>query len=120
MTCDDIAAELVAYQFNVVDGAAREQIEAHLVQCPTCVRAFVALKRSIETSEGVPGPSRRVRPRLREAVARELGVGEPRWAWWERPLAVALAASVVLVAGMTTRILTSIPGSPPHAMMEHH
>jgi hypothetical protein len=48
-------------------------------------------------------------------VARELGI-EAKRAWWERPLAVALAASVVWVAGATLHALTAPVGSPPHAL----
>jgi anti-sigma factor RsiW len=117
-TCDRIEPELAAYHFNVVDDDVREQIEAHLVECPACVRAFVALKRSIETSSDVPSPSKGVRPKLRDAVARELGLREAKWSWWERPLAIALAASVVLAAGMTTHALTSAPASPPYGVAQ--
>ena len=118
MTCSSIEPELIGYHFNLVEGPARERIEAHLVECPDCVRAFVALKRALETSEDVPPPSHAARARLRLAVARELGVGEPSWSWWERPFAIALAASAVLVAGATTRALTTRAASAPYAISE--
>ncbi len=117
MTCEAIERELVGYHFNVLGEAARVAVETHLPGCPACTRAFVALKRGIETAEDVPSPPASTRARVRDAVARELGLAEPRWSWWERPLALALAASVVLVAGMTTHALISAEGGPPVELM---
>jgi len=116
MTCDAIEPELVAYHFNVLDEDTRTRVEVHLVECSTCIRTFVALKRSIETSEDVPAPSRLARSRVRSAVAKELGLEPWRWSWWERPLAIALAASVVLAAGVTTHALTTGAGAPPYSL----
>jgi len=115
MTCDLVQPELVAYHFNVLEDDARRGVEEHLVGCPACVRRLVALKRSIETSDDVPWPSKGSRRALRDAVASELGVADVPWSWWQRPLALALAASVVLAAGTTTRALMSVPGSAPYA-----
>ena len=116
MTCNEIEHQLVGYHFNALSGDVRHAVEAHLVECPDCVRAFVELKRAIETSEDSPRPSDAARQRLRSAVARELGVTTTRWAWWERPLALAVAVTVVLAAGASTRALVSEPASPPHAL----
>lgn len=113
MTCREIEAELVGYHFDTLGEAMRGRVEAHLTRCPACVRAFVEIKRAIETSDEAPRPSSIARARLRRAVEVELGVG---WRWWERPFAIALAASVVLVAGVTTHALTTAPGSAPYAL----
>jgi anti-sigma factor RsiW len=123
MTCAQIEPELVAYHFGLVSDDTRELVEVHLASCSACLRAFLELKRAIETNQGDPPPSKAARARLRSAVAAELGVRTPaevesRRRWWERPLAVAIAASVVLVAGATTRALTSGPGSPPYALSQ--
>ncbi len=118
MSCAEIEQELVGYHFNTLPQDVRRRVEAHLPECDACVRAFVELKRDIETGEEAPRPSEAARLRLRRAVARELGVEAPRWRWWERPAAIAFAASVVLAAGMTTRLLTSRPGAPPHAITD--
>ena len=128
MTCTEIERELVGYQFGTLDDEQRRCVEEHLVACAACVRAFVELKRAIETSEEAPAPSPAARAKLRRAVARELGDGyaaggtsrtravEVR-SWWERPLAIALAASVVMIAGATMHALTSTTdGSPPYAL----
>jgi hypothetical protein len=118
MMCAEVEHELVAYHFNALDDDARCGVEAHLCECAGCVRAYVELKRAVETSEDAPPVSGTTRERLRRAVARELGLDDRTWSWWERPLALAVAASVVLAAGMTTRALASRPGAPPHALSE--
>ncbi len=115
MSCSEIEPDLVGYHFGALDEDARRRVEEHLVSCADCVRAFVETKRAIETSEEAPAPSDMARARLRRAVARELGVGLER-TWWERPVAIALAASVVLVAGATMHALTTAEGAPPYAL----
>lgn len=112
---EHVERELATYHFGLMTGEERRAIEAHLLECSECLRSFFELKRGIETAEGEPAPSARSRARLRRAVAAELGVERPR-AWWERPLALAVAAAVVLAAGPATRALTSGPGAPPHAL----
>lgn len=115
MTCTEIEPELVGYHFGTLDDEQRRRVEEHLVECSACVRAFVELKRAIETSEEAPAPSPAARAKLRRAVARELD-GVER-SWWERPLAIALAASVVMIAGATMHALTSATdGAAPYAL----
>jgi hypothetical protein len=114
MTCEKIEASLVAYHFGwIEDAAGREAVESHLVSCADCVRAFVATKRAIETSEARPSDA--ARAKLRRAVAREIAPVVVR-KWWERPVAFAVAATIVLAASATTRALTSGPGAPPYAI----
>jgi anti-sigma factor RsiW len=131
VTCTDVEPELVAYHFGLLEDDARTVVEEHLVSCGACLRAFIELKRAVETgaADG-PLPSNAARARLRRAVATELGVATEAGAhdksamaaakrrWWERPVAFAVAASLVLVAGRTTHALTSGPASPPYAMSE--
>jgi len=141
MTCDEIERELVGYHFATLEDAPsdsrrpassgsvdRRRVEEHLVSCAACVRAFVEIKRAIETSEEAPAPSPAARAKLRHAVARELDGAaadgkspttkraDVRRTWWERPLAIALAASVVLVSGAAMHALTQTSGSPPYAL----
>ncbi len=116
MSCVEVERELVGYHFNALDDEARSEVEAHLALCAACVREYLTLKRAVETGEDAPAPSEAARQRLRRAVARELGLGATRWAWWERPLAFAVAASIVLVAGATTRALDASAGAAPHAL----
>jgi anti-sigma factor RsiW len=118
MTCETIEPQLVAYHFAALEDAERASVEGHLVGCAACVRAFVEVKRAIETAEAAPRPSDAARARLRRAVARELGVDVPRRSWWERPLAFALAACMVLAAGATTRAVVTRAGGPPLALTD--
>jgi hypothetical protein len=106
--CDDLRHELVAFHFG--ESERRADIEAHLPGCSGCVAAFLAIKRGIETGEAGPRPSDIARARLRESVARALGVGPRRW--WERPAAFAFAASAVLAAMFAMHALTAAPDRP--------
>jgi hypothetical protein len=122
MSCHDIQQELVGYHFGMMEGGAtRRQLEDHLVTCQDCTKAFVAIKRDIETAESGPRPSPAMRQRLRLAVARELGIVAPRptgWSWWERPLAFGFAGVAVFLAVFALSVLGSSPGSMPHAMAD--
>jgi anti-sigma factor RsiW len=118
MSCKQVEPELIAYHFGLVSDDTRREIDSHLVGCGACLRAFLDVKRSIETSEEAPRPSKAARARLRRSVENELHP-RPKWSWWERPLAFAAAACAVLTASATTRALTSGPGSPPYATSDH-
>jgi anti-sigma factor RsiW len=114
MTCTQVEPELVAYHFGLVEGDARTAIEEHLASCGACLRAFMDIKRAIETSEDAPAPSQTSRARLRRAVANE--VAPPGRRRWELPVAFAAAAALVFVARATTHGLTSAPATPPYGM----
>ena len=116
MDCEMTKSELVAYLFGIVENGARTGVEQHLLGCSSCLRDFIALKRAAETAEAEP--SRGARERLRSAVADELKSRAPRssWSWWERPLAVALAGLMVVMAMVFVRRIAESPGAPPRAM----
>jgi anti-sigma factor RsiW len=122
MTCEKVEPELVGYHFGLLPDDLRLAVETHLVSCPECLRGFIEMKRAIEIGEeDGPAPSEAAHARLRLAVAAELGVEaamspgrKPRR--WERPVALAIAASFVLLANRATIAMTSGPGSPPHAI----
>lgn len=112
MTCDEVQAEVVGFQLGVLEGAARDAVEAHLPTCPECVRAFLTVKRGVELAEEAPAPSELTGRRVRAAVARELGLSpRPRWG---APLAWAVAASVVVLAVSAVGHLAHDEGSAPH------
>ncbi|MGC4117634.1 MAG: zf-HC2 domain-containing protein [Myxococcales bacterium] len=108
MDCQLIRGELVAYHFGSVEERTRDQVEAHLLECPGCLKGYLALKREIETAQAGPAPSQSARDRLRRAVAQEVGkkraaaVEAANPGWWRRPLAfgfaAASAAAVMLLA----------------------
>lgn len=115
MSCAQVQAELVAFHFGLAEGEPRAALEAHLASCPECLGAFLAVKRDVETAEAAPLPSPARRARVREAVARELGLAAAprRWSWWERPLAFAWAGLTVLLAVLAVQAIAASPGVPP-------
>ncbi len=118
MNCYDASAALVALHFGTIDGGERDAIEAHLRGCSACVNDYLALKRAIEASEECAPPSEVSRAKLRRSVERELRRPAPRWRWWERPVATALAAASVIVGLRLVSALSMSEGSAPHAVRD--
>ena len=118
MDCEMTKSELVAYLFGVIERDTRTGVEEHLLGCSSCLSEFIALKRAAETADAEP--SRGARERLRHAVADELKSRAPRssWSWWERPLAVALAGLMVVMAMAFVRRIAESPGAPPRTMSQ--
>jgi predicted anti-sigma-YlaC factor YlaD len=107
---------LVAYHFGVVEGATRECLEEHLLECRACLGSFLALKRDIElsaSSEAVP--SARARARLRETVAKAVERQAPRKAssWWETALSFGFAGAAVTCAFVITAHIATGGGARP-------
>ena len=115
MDCEMTQSELVAYLFGVIEDRTRADVEQHLLDCSSCLREFIALKRAAETADDAP--SAVAKDRLRRDVAGELRrASHASWSWWERPLAVALAGLMVVMAMMFVRRIAASPGAPPHTM----
>ena len=85
----------MTWHLSELHGPGRDTLEAHLGACLACVGAAIELKRALDSEDG-PLPSAPAAARLR-AAAVELSVG-PVGAWWERPVAFAVAAASVAVA----------------------
>jgi hypothetical protein len=103
MDCTLTQRELVRFHFGVLDGSERDELEAHLASCSSCLGAFFASKRTIE---GAERPSASARTRLRAAVAAELAThARADRAWWQPPLAVAMAVAAMLLAIATVESL---------------
>jgi anti-sigma factor RsiW len=112
MDCELIRVDLVGFHFGDLEDEPRKKVEAHLLSCSACLQAFLALKRSVETTEA--RPSAAALARLRAAVAQKVAPPQPAvWSWWQRPLAVAVAAAAVLFAASTVGALASGPGVAP-------
>jgi anti-sigma factor RsiW len=116
MTCADVLPDLPAYHLGLLAADARPAFEAHLVGCPACIRAFVDLKRSLELGEAGPRPSAALHGRLRASLAAELAAPVRTWRWWERPLALTVAAAATLIAFATVAQLHVRPAAPPHSL----
>jgi anti-sigma factor RsiW len=113
MSCETMTADLVGYHFGSLEPGARDAVEAHLASCASCVRAFIALKRDVELAESAPGPSASARARLRAEAAALLAPPAPRWAWWERPLALSLAGAAVLFGVFFVGSVATQPARAP-------
>ena len=123
MSCTQVEPELVAFHFGSVTEELRLEMEAHLIACPDCLAAYLAIKREVETAGADQVPSAAVRERLRSAVACELGLVEPvsrKWSWWERPLAFGFATAALIAAVLVLRLLAASPGSPPRTLTPGH
>ncbi len=115
MTCERVRPELTGFHFGAVEGDDRREVEAHLVACRACLEEYFELKRAVEGADLEDGPSPASRARLRRAVADTLR-RERAWAWWERPLAVGLAAASVALALGAVHAVATTSGAAPHAV----
>jgi len=113
MDCDVIGVELIGFHFGDLEDEPRRRVEAHLLGCRSCLQAFIALKRTVETADAKPSDA--ARSRLRAAVASQLETQRPSWSWWQRPLAVAIAATAIMFAASTASMLAASPGGAPYA-----
>jgi anti-sigma factor RsiW len=121
MSCDRFREDLVSFLFATLATEERDALESHLGRCGECVRELLTLKRAMDAADdgaAAPGPSAASRERLRQAIAVELGVTPVTRRRWERPLALAIAACVVLGAGLTaSRIVAGVGGPPRGAVV---
>jgi short subunit dehydrogenase-like uncharacterized protein len=111
MDCAVIQGDLLAYHFAVAAAEERARIEAHLLECTTCLRAYLALKAHVErTDEAGKGPSEESRLRLRAAVEERFRPtpGRRLRRWLARPIpryqSLAVAAAVILVAALAPAV----------------
>lgn len=113
MTCAATQAQLVGFHFGALEARERAAVEAHLVGCRECLSAFLTLKRDVEGGAEEVAPPATLRLRVRASVAKELGLVASPPVWWQRPLAVGLAAAAVVVGVMTVQLVSHAPGRPP-------
>lgn len=118
MDCPLSDAELTCYHLGAIDDDARDAIEAHLVACATCLRAFLATKRAVERPIK---PRDEIRRRLRadvEATFRPSAAARMRRAL-ARPIplyqSLAVAACLALAFGLGPSVTRKSPAPPAHA-----
>jgi len=110
-----LAPELVRFHLGGSDDAEHARVDAHLMECPTCLAAFLALKRRFDfAAAGEERPSAAARDRLRTQVRRRLAPRAPAPRWLA--LGAGLAAAAALWAMWVSRTEPR-PGSksPTHA-----
>jgi anti-sigma factor RsiW len=110
-----IQGELFPYTFGTSSPEERDQIDAHLLGCRDCLRAYLRLKHHVERGASLDArPGDAIRRRVRDDVA---AVVRPRGAarvrrWLRRPiplyqgLAVAAVAAGIALAGPWLREAT--------------
>ena len=121
MNCGTMHVELVGFHFGVIAEDLRAEVEAHLLSCGRCLREYLSLKRTVELGEGEARPAPAVKARLRQAIAKELGVRQPHlggWSWWERPFAFGFAGAAVLFALLAVHLVATGAATPPHGLSD--
>jgi hypothetical protein len=116
MDCSLIQGDLIAYQFAVASDAERARVEAHLVECTVCLRAYLALKAHVDGGGSQAQPSEESRLRLRAAVADRFRPTPARRVrrWLARPIplyqGIAVAAVVLLGATLGPIVANRLGG----------
>lgn len=123
MDCARVAEHLVAYHLANVTEDEREAVEAHLVDCSSCLKTYLALKRAADRAEHAR-PRPEVKARLRAEVARTFPSKRAprvtgallfrRIPLYQGVALAALAAAIALVAPAVLHRAqwTSHPGTP--------
>jgi anti-sigma factor RsiW len=96
MDCAGVAQHLVSYHLGSASDSEREAVEAHLVDCHACVKAYLAVKRAADRAE-LERPSPAVRERLRASVA----------AAFPRPTKIVFARKIPLYQGVALAALAA-------------
>jgi predicted anti-sigma-YlaC factor YlaD len=122
MDCRLIQPELVRFHFGDAEEEVRAPVEEHLLGCAACLKAYLSLKREIETSpERGEAPSMMAKARLRKAVAAELASrrlpATRRIAWGT---AVAAAAATLLMVFAVRAIEPSLHRNHSPSPDAHH
>jgi hypothetical protein len=116
MDCKVASDALVACLLATAGDAERADVEAHLVECASCVREYFALKRNLERAGEADRPSAAARARLRDEVARTFAPKAPSRArrWLRRPIPLyqgALAAAFAVVLAFVAPSLLRARGA---------
>lgn len=109
--CAEVRTALGVYVLGAIEPAERSRVEAHLSGCPACRDDLASLaglpallsrvsEPQIEHVAGAPGE-------LLESLLAKAAANRPRPRRWAP---YALAASVVLIAGVLLGVLLGIPG----------
>jgi anti-sigma factor RsiW len=129
MDCGLTKGELLPYALGTSSDEERARIDAHLLECTGCLRAYLRLKNQVERG-AAPGarPSDEVRRRIRAdvaAIVRPRGVGRVR-AWLARPIPMyqglavaALAAAVAMMAPQAIESFVEAAAKSAPAPMAH-
>ena len=99
MKCDRCRREFTDYLEGNLSASRREQVAAHLRQCPDCTEELEAFRRTVAALRGleVVAPPSDLLPRIRQAIAAQ---PQPARPWfrlsWQHLGAAATAAALVV------------------------
>jgi anti-sigma factor RsiW len=109
MDCTLIQVELIAaYHFGGLDGAEYDAVEAHLVECTECLRAYMRMKRHLERAPA--RPSDELRRRLRDDVELEFRpkARERARRWFARPIPLYQGLAVAAVVALLVAVMPAV------------
>jgi hypothetical protein len=116
MKCEEVCSALVGFHFGVAEEAHGE-VEAHLLDCRSCLRTYLALKRDLDlAASSTEVPSAAAEARLRAAVAAELRGRAASARRWQTPVSFALASAAVCAAVATTSAVANTAGAAPRGL----
>ena len=104
MNCADARQLLHAYIDDELDVATAAQLNAHLLECTACAQALEAAK-AVKIAAGNPALYYRSPAALREQMIAAIPPAAPSRSRWR---AVAIAASILLVAGVTFAVFSPV------------
>ncbi len=99
MKCDRCQEQFTDYLEGSLPASQREQVAAHLRQCPDCAEELEAFRRTVAALRGleVVAPPVDLLSRIKRAVAAQAQPARPRFrVSWQRLGAAAAAAAVLL------------------------
>jgi hypothetical protein len=104
MDCAGVRSRLVGYHFAALADDERDAVDAHLLGCGGCLRAYLAFKRATETRKSAEAiddrPSPEIRRRLRAEVAASFASGASELITPARPNVAFLARRIPLYQGL--------------------
>jgi anti-sigma factor RsiW len=87
--------ELIAYLKEELAPAPRETVTRHLDGCAECRDTLVAFRTLLDgVAASTPPPVQWARYRAELRVRLDADAGHHRWAWWRRPIPVAVSAGL--------------------------
>src|SRR5260370_17672837 len=108
MDCRKLREVLDAYVDRELSADAAAQAEEHIAECGACRRAVQGLTRlreAVQTAAGKPETPVELIERVRGSVS-------PRW---HRAAAIQAIAATLILAGLLTPFVRTVPRAPPNA-----
>lgn len=120
MTCKEVVERLSEYWGNELDERTRDEVTAHLRDCPSCQHEWAIFQAAMNALRSVPTPepSPELLSRIQSAVMAKQPL-KPVLVWrWQWAIAVSAAAIVIVFASVPLlRHVRGVGGSSPYLIM---